>query len=46
MKFHLIPVKFCSLCIKGLTETVNTAIKFYFISYMKIILLTIVLFVY
>lgn len=37
MEFDLIPVKFCRLCIKGVAETVNTAIKFYFISYLKII---------
>lgn len=46
MEFDLTPVKFCGLCIKGTTEKENTALKLYFISYLKIILLTIVVFVY
>lgn len=32
MGFDLTPVKFGRLCIKGVVEKVNTAIKFYFIS--------------
>ena len=43
MGFDLTPVKFHRLHIKGAAEKLNTAIRFYFISYLKIMLLTIIL---